>query len=103
MTTDVAIAEHDRLSAIPEAELKLPQPKVEYYEGRTEGWDWFGTPRWWEKFIVWDNGFDGLMQPVCRRLWRWNGSSQVIRTDYEVHLKPVELLSLANPKGANDA
>lgn len=56
MTTDEAIAEHDRLSAIPEAELKLPQPKVEYYEGRTEGWDWFGTPRWWEKFIVWDNG-----------------------------------------------
>ena len=55
----------------------------EYYEGRTEAWKWFdGKEHWWELWIVWLDGWDGLGQWVCERRWRWNGSSETLRTDY---------------------
>lgn len=89
-------SEIDRLEAIPEPELKLPQPNVEYLEDRTDGWNWFGEFRWWEIFIVWDGGFAGGTLPSCRRLWRWNGSNETLRTDY-VNVEPPRLLAAANP------
>lgn len=51
---------------------------TEYYLKRTEGWDWFGTPRWWEVFVEFSglNGSGGIW--LIER-WRWNGSSQNIR------------------------
>lgn len=65
-------------------------PHVEYYAGRTESWDWFGTERWWEKWLVWIGGWDGCGQYVCEIRWRWNGSSQTIRRDY-VHISDNDL------------
>lgn len=88
-----------RLEAIPESELNLPQPHVEYFEFRTDGWDWFGKECWWEVFLVWDGGFAGGSLPSCKRLWRWNGSRETVRTDY-VNVEPSRLLSAANPKAS---
>jgi len=52
----------------------------EYYWKRTTGWDWFGTPRWWEIFIILD-GLNGSGGYWLRENWRWNGSLQNIRTE----------------------
>jgi hypothetical protein len=77
------------------------KPNVEYYAGRTDGWTWVdGEQHWWEKWLVLD-GFDGLGQYVCQVRWRWNGSSQTLRTDH-VHLPESELRKLIEePTDAN--
>lgn len=46
--------------------------------------------RWWEKWLVWLNGWDGCGQYVCEMRWRWNGSQETLRRDY-VHLPESEL------------
>ena len=79
-------------------QLVEPVPNVEYYEGRSESWDWFGRECWWVKAIIWNGGFAGGYLPSCRRLWRWNASSQVIRTDY-VNLTCEQLMAIVNQKG----
>ena len=52
----------------------------EYYWKRTDGWDWFGTQRWWEIFIV-PTGYNGVGGLWLLERWRWNGSSQTIREE----------------------
>jgi len=52
----------------------------EYYWKRTPGWDWFGTPRWWEVFIV-PLGFNGAGGLWLKERWRWNGSDENIREE----------------------
>ena len=52
----------------------------EYYIGKSNGWDWFGTHRWWEIFVIID-GFNGSGGYWLRERWRWNGSSQNIREE----------------------
>lgn len=76
---------------------QLPVPGVEYYEGKSGSWPWNGQTRWWETFLVWNGGFNGLLQAACERRWRWNGSQHTIRTDY-VFVERASLMALANPK-----
>lgn len=73
------------------------KPNVEYYAGRTDGWKWFdGKEHWWEKWLVWLNGWDGLGQYVCEIRWRWNDSPQTLRREY-VHLDEQALRKLLTP------
>lgn len=59
---------------------EMPIPGVEYYWKRTDGWNWFGTPHWWEVFVVFANGMNGGGGACIEERWRWNGSSQNMRT-----------------------
>ncbi len=54
-------------------------PGQEHYWKRTDGWDWFGTPRWWEVFVV-PLGINGVGGLWLEEHWRWNGSSETIRS-----------------------
>lgn len=51
---------------------------VEYYWRKTDGWDWFGTRRWWDIFVM-VHGINGAGGLSITELWRWNGSSHTIR------------------------
>jgi hypothetical protein len=57
-------------------------PGVEYFTRRTTGWNWFGTTRWWEVFVVFLDGMNGGGGACIEERWRWNGSSQNIRCEY---------------------
>lgn len=58
----------------------MPEPKVEYYWKRTEGWKWFdGCEHWWEVFVVFHEGTNGGGGAYIEERWRWNGSSQNLR------------------------
>lgn len=60
--------------------VSLPVLEIgrEYYWTRTPGWDWFGTWRWWEVFIV-PLGWDGGGGVWAEERWRWNGSANTLR------------------------
>lgn len=58
---------------------EMPVPNVEYYWKRTDGWNWSGTERWWEVFIVFYDGMNGGGGACVEERWRWNGSSQNLR------------------------
>lgn len=57
--------------------MPLPVLEIghEYYWKRTPGWDWFGTWRWCEIFIV-PLGLNGGGGLWLEERWRWNGSQQ---------------------------
>jgi hypothetical protein len=58
----------------------MPEPNVEYYWKRTDGWKWFdGCEHWWEVFVVFYDGFNGGGGACIEERWRWNGSSQNLR------------------------
>lgn len=52
----------------------------DYYWKRTDGWDWFGAPRWWEVSIEF-LGLNGSCGAWLKEKWRWNGNPQVVRED----------------------
>jgi len=52
----------------------------EYFWKRTEGWDWFGTKRWWEVFVEFA-GFNGAGGVWLTEYWRWNSSKETIRKE----------------------
>ena len=54
------------------------QMHKEYYWKSSEGWTWFGTPRWWEIFVE-ISGLNGAGGVWLAERWRWNGSSETIR------------------------
>lgn len=58
---------------------EVPVPNVEYFWKRTDGWNWSGTERWWEVFIVFHDGMNGGGGACVEERWRWNGSSQNLR------------------------
>ena len=59
---------------------RLPEPNVEYYWKRTDGWKWIdGCEHWWEVFIVFYDGMNGGGGACVEERWRWNGSSQNLR------------------------
>jgi hypothetical protein len=58
----------------------MPEPNVEYYWKRTDGWKWVeGCEHWWEVFIVFYDGMNGGGGACIEERWRWNGSSQNLR------------------------
>lgn len=63
-----------------------------YYWKRTDGWDWFGTRRWWEVFVTID-GLNGSGGYWLKEHWRWNGDSEDVRTELRT-LNPEESQSL---------
>ena len=75
-------------------------PGVEYYWRRTEGWDWFGTPRWWQVFVVFADGMNGGGGACIEERWRWNGSSQTIRRQPR-NLTYAETVELRSDLSAN--
>jgi len=52
----------------------------EYLWKQSDGWDWFGTFRWWEVFVEF-TGLNGSGGAWLKEKWRWNGSSQTMRED----------------------
>ena len=52
----------------------------EYYWKRSNGWDWFGTDRWWEVFVK-IAGLNGGGGYWIEENWRWNGSGETIRCE----------------------
>lgn len=53
---------------------------IEYYWKRTDGWKWLdGRDCWWEVFVVF-HGINGGGGASIEERWRWNGSSETIRT-----------------------
>ena len=53
----------------------------EWYWKRTSGWKWFdGLEHWWEVFLV-PSGWNGLGGLWIEERWRWNGSTQTMRTE----------------------
>lgn len=73
-------------------------PNVEYYWRRTDGWNWFGTQRWWEIFVVFANGFHGGGGACVEERWRWNDSQQTIWREYRnlSHDETVEMIAAIN-------
>ena len=59
---------------------EMPEPGVEYYWNRTDGWQWLdGNERWWEIFVVFRDGMNGSGGANIEERWRWNGSEQNLR------------------------
>jgi hypothetical protein len=57
---------------------------VEYYWKRTSSWKWIdGSERWWEVFVRFADGMNGAGGLCCEEMWRWNGSSQTMRSDWQ--------------------
>ena len=54
-------------------------PGVLYYWKRTGSWQFNGAERWWEIYIVFEDGFNGSGGACIREIWRWNNSSQNMR------------------------
>ena len=54
-------------------------PGAEYYWKRSESWPWNGEERWWEVYVVFQNGMNGGGGACVREIWRWNNSSQNMR------------------------
>jgi hypothetical protein len=48
--------------------------------GRTKGWQWQGRERWWEIDVTF-HGCSGKGVATIEE-WRWNGSAEVVRTQY---------------------
>ena len=57
----------------------LPEPSVEYFWKRTDGWVWNGVERWWDVFISFYDGMNGAGGAYIEERWRWNGSDQNLR------------------------
>ena len=58
----------------------MPEPNVEYYWKRTDGWKCLdGCEHWWEVFVVFYDGMNGSGGAFIEERWRWNGSSQNLR------------------------
>ena len=75
------------------------QTGKEYYWKRSEGWNWFGTSRWWEVFVE-ISGLNGGGGAWLVERWRWNGSSETIHEhikslSYEETRKITEEIKLA--------
>lgn len=78
---------HERMWPEPEQEdeeiaisveqqpAKIPMLEIgrEYHWKRTDGWNWFGTERWWTVFIE-VTGLNGVGGYWINEYWRWNGS-----------------------------
>lgn len=58
---------------------EMPVPHIEYYWKRTDSWNWSGTERWWEVFIVFADGMNGGGGACIEERWRWNGSDENLR------------------------
>ncbi len=52
----------------------------DYYWKRTDGWDWFGTRRWWEVSIEF-TGLNGSGGAWVKEKWRWNNNPQVVKEE----------------------
>lgn len=46
---------------------------------KSNGWDWFGTFRWWEADIE-VTGFNGSGGYWIVERWHWNGSPNILQT-----------------------
>ena len=59
--------------------MSRPERKIEigkeYYIGRSKGWDWFGTKRWWDYYVILD-GWNGSGGYWLRQLSGWNGGKK---------------------------
>lgn len=47
----------------------------EYYVGKSNSWDWFGTERWWEYRVI-ITGFNGAGGYWVEELSGWNGGKK---------------------------
>ena len=56
------------------------ETKKEYFWKKSDPWDWFGVKRWWEVFVEF-SGLNGGGGAWIIEKWRWNGSTENIRTD----------------------